>query len=302
VARGCPTATLLADGRVLVAGGRGPGGAVQASAELFDPATGAFTPTGALRHARTFATATPLADGTVLIAGGYGANADGGPDQALASAELYEPPGDGGAGSFRELDAMGAPRYQTTAVLLPDGRVLFVGGLPERAPTAELFDPAGDGGAPTFTPTASPRASRFDATATLLQSGQVLVAGGAQGSATRLKSAELFTLDGGRAEFSPTGPLETARRHATATLLPNGKVLVAGGLGETVLSSAELYDPAGGDAGLGAFSSAGNLAEARQGATATLLANGAVLIVGGLGSVDGGVSVTLSSAELYTPE
>jgi hypothetical protein len=72
------TATGLADGTVLVAGGPGPG----ASAEIYDPATGTFSPTGSMATGRIYHTATGLADGTVLVAGGYG---------ALASAEIYDP-------------------------------------------------------------------------------------------------------------------------------------------------------------------------------------------------------------------
>ncbi|MFP2913560.1 kelch repeat-containing protein, partial [Pyxidicoccus sp. 3LFB2] len=78
------TATLLADGRVLVAGGYALRGDTTASAELYDPATGTWAATGAMGQARSNATATLLPDGRVLVAGGYGG-------AILSSAELYDP-------------------------------------------------------------------------------------------------------------------------------------------------------------------------------------------------------------------
>jgi hypothetical protein len=88
--------------------------------------------------------------------------------------------------------------------------------------------------------------------------------------------------------FSPTGSMSTGRYYPTATLLPNGKVLVAGGQnGDTRLASAELYDPAS-----GLFSTTGSMSAARAAPTATLLPNGQVLVAGG------GFPV-LASAELY---
>src|SRR6266516_4856196 len=108
-----------------------------------------------------------------------------------------------------------------------------------------------------------------------------------------LGSAPVSPLSGSDAPFTfdNTGSLNTARYAHTATLLPSGKVLVAGGFNGSYLSSAELYDPA-----TGSWSSTGNLTTARHGHTATLLPSGKVLVAGGDNS-----SGFLSSAELYDP-
>jgi hypothetical protein len=95
---------------------------------------------------------------------------------------------------------------------------------------------------------------------------------------------------GGSGVFNDTGNLGTARLYHTATLLPNGKVLAAGGAGGSGLTSAELYDPAS-----GTWTATGRLATARSHHTATLLLNGTVLVAGG--DAVGG----LASAELYDP-
>jgi hypothetical protein len=114
------TATLLLDGRVLIAGGSG------ATAELYDPLTGRFTATGNMHAPRSQQTATLLPNGTVLIAGG-----DGTP----ASAELYDP----STGTFTTTGSLSAAPYGlTTATLLPDGRVLIAEGS---EPELELYGP-----------------------------------------------------------------------------------------------------------------------------------------------------------------
>ena len=148
--------------------------------------------------------------------------------------------------------------------------------------------------APSWSITSSLNTARNAHTATLLQNGKVLVAGGSSGNRAFVNSAELYDPDTG--EWSYTGNLNTARAAHTATLLPNGKVLVAGGYNynggsPTPLNGAEFYDPA-----TGTWTKTGNLS-ARLEHTATLLANGNVLVVGGWC----GIGCARDDAELYDP-
>jgi len=214
-----------------------------------------------------------------------------------------------GSGSFTPTGSLVTATADASATLLRDGRVLVVGGradvspgggLPRRpgpASSAELYDPATG----TFGATGSLSHARFNHTATLLPNGRVLIAGGEQGytDVQPLSSAELYDPATGR--FSATGSMSHIRTMHTATLLPNGKVLIAGG-DDTVapLSSAELYDPA-----TGRFSPTGAMSIGREEQTATLLDNGKVLIAGGFyyegPLAEPTVDEMLSSAELYDP-
>ena len=286
-ARYFAAAALLNNGMVLVAGGYNASNTFLSSAELYDPSTGTFTLTGSLITPRRLFVAQPLPDGTVLIAGGYGAN-----DIALASAELYDPT----TGTFAPTGNMNVARRITTGTLLTNGLVLIAGGLNSTGAisSAELYDPETG----SFTLTGNMNAARYYHTASLLNNGMVLVAGGAvpNGSeVTPLSSTELYNPATGT--FSPTGALNNARLDARAILLSNGTVLIAGGQGMVnsalgPLSSAELYDPAA-----ATFTSTGPMSAAALAQTATLLANGDVLVSGG----DGGNGTALAQAELYEP-
>ena len=198
------------------------------------------------------------------------------------------------AGTFSATGRMIKPRFLHTATLLFDGRVLIAGGdssysTANAESTAELYDPV----AGTFVATGSMTTPRTSHTATLLPNGRVLIAGGGpriNGGGYSLASAELY--DPATGTFSATGSMTVERSGHTATLLNNGKVLIVGGIRRAVggslsdvtfPTSAELYDPA-----TGAFTPAGEM-NGGFAHTATLLANGKVLITKG------------SSAELYDP-
>ena len=284
-ARDVHTATLLSDGRILIAGGS-DGSKFVASAELFDPKTGKFSPTGPMRTARAMHTATLLPDGRVLIAGGSIPVGDS--SGVVASAELYDP----ATGKFSPTGPMTTARELHIATALPDGRVLITGGTADGSTvlaSAELYDPTTG----KFSPTGPMGTALLDYTATALPDGRVLIAGGWDGS-KRLASAEIY--DPATGKFSPTGPMTTAREGQTATLLSGGRVLIAGGVdaGEVTVASTELYDPA-----TGTFSPTGSLATARSGHSATALPDGRVLIAGG-SPVDDSSGV-VASAELYDP-
>src|SRR3989475_2489784 len=276
------TATLLANGTVLIAGGRDAADQPLASAEIYDPATGRYTLLASPLPAPVWGhTATRLDDGTVLIAGGQrGA-------RYRRAAQLFDPASD----TFAALTPMSTPRGRHTATLLRDGRVVGIGGTDGVGPLAslEIYDPT------TRTFSLAPSAlvvARQDHTATLLPDGRVLVAGGSDSSGA-LESAELYDPTAGT--VSPAGPLNPPRPPASAPPLPGGPLLVAGRpptTGED-LDSAEVYDAA-----TNAFTPLpAPMGTARSGHLGVqLLDNGKVLISGGTG---GGQLVP--SAEVYDP-
>jgi hypothetical protein len=270
------TATLLADGRVLVTGGTG------ALAELYDPATGRFSFTGLMSTERDNGTATRLKDGRVLLAGGDDLSG------LLATAEIYDP----ATSKFSPTRSMTGPREFDIATLLPDGRVLILGGMDNGSylTSAELYDPT-TGKFGSAGKTLAPLGE--GATATLLLDGRVLIAGG-DGSSAQAQptaAAELYDPAGGK--FSPTGSMTAPRAFHTATVLSNGQVLLAGGENDGGFnSSAELYNPSS-----GTFSATGSMSSARQSHVAALLADGRVLVAGG----DVGTGNNVVSAELYDP-
>lgn len=280
IARQWATATLLQDGRVLIAGGHANTRYTE-SADLYNPATGEFSDTGLMTEGRGGHTATLLQDGRVLMTGGLGNHL--GSDQALASAELYDPRTD----TFSPTGAMVESRGSPTATLLSDGRVLIAGGAD--GASAELYDPRTG----TFSPTGSMRDPRHGHTATLLADGRVLVAGGWQSSEIGFASAELYDPKSG--SFAQTGSMSAARSGgSTATLLQDGRVLITGGeTPGTGLSqaSADVFDLA-----TDRFTPTAPMQVARSYHTATLLPDGRVLVAGGYNG-----SATLASAELFQP-
>ena len=170
------TATLLPDGRVLIAGGADANGVPLDSAELYDPVAGTFTMIASpMTVARDAHTATLLPGGKVLIVGGAASS-------NVAAAELYDPAAVAPAASFTATGALVTPRDAHTAVLLPSGQVLIVGGvyhLGQFLQHAELYDPVSG----QFTSTGGMQIARFGQTMTALgNSGEVLVAGGVSGT------------------------------------------------------------------------------------------------------------------------
>ena len=282
------TATRLADGRVLVAGGENANICTNdVTTELYDPSSGTWSFTGNANLARTGATATLLTNGKVLLAGG--GNRCGG---VFSSAELYDP----GTGTWTPTGSMTTGREWATAVRLLNGNVLVAGGEgPYPFPalmTAEIYDP----GTGTWTATGSMVTARCCGGTpwlTLLSDGRVLAAGGYSGFANFATPngpfAEVY--DPSTGLWTPTGSMSSARGGGSLSLLGNGMVLAAGGHdGTNILSSAELWDPA-----TGVWSPTASLLAARGGHTATVLASGKVLAATGYDTVN-----YLTSAELYT--
>lgn len=278
-----PTATLLPNGKVLIAGGLAGGGAAHNSAELYEPGEEQWTASTALSPSPIDASATLLPDGEVLVAGGQGPQG-----AALDNSSTYDPD----AGSFTATGSLNEARSRHTATLLVTGKVLVMGGQGTSNAllnSAELYDPATRQWTrlPDTTPPVLEHRSLH--TATLLPGGTVLLAGG-EGLSGVLGSAQVYDPD--HQESTPTGLMQSPRSLHTATPLPGGKVLVVGGKGPdgTALDSGEVYDPAIRQWALLPSS----LAEGRWHHTTTLLPGGKVLIVGGRNS-DG----ALDSVELY---
>ncbi|MCX6132438.1 MAG: hypothetical protein NTU47_01380 [Ignavibacteriales bacterium] len=233
--RASHTATVLQDGRVLIAGGfkKGPDGRSQIyslTAELFDPKTGSFSLTANMNVRRAGHTATLLQNGRVLIAGGFTENG------ITASAEVYDP----SSKIFSPVGNMSTARDGSTATLLPNGDVLIAGGGDVVATaSADLFRPATS----QFSPTGAMTVARLAHTATLLPDGRVLILGGSNNRRV-FGSAELF--DPATNTFTPAGAMTFPRHKHAAIVLNDGHTLILGGSDERdwggQYSGAEIYD------------------------------------------------------------
>lgn len=298
------TATLLVNGKVLVAGGSDFDTTTRSS-ELFDPATGLWQITGDLRTERQGHTATLLPDGRVLAAGGQLNNGT-----VLSSAEIYDP----STSSWNFVGSMKSPHFNHTATLLPSGKVLVTGGSSVGAANSELgstaiavvevFDPATN----QWTQLGSMKASRQQHTATLLPNGSLLIAGGilTSSSTTAIITAEIYNPTTGESVL--TASMNNPRYNHSASLLPSGKVLVLGGprgivfTAANYVGTAELFDPA-----TGQWAKTSVDPPFRRRHTANVLPNGKVLLAGGFKYVAaaGNVQASLPSTGetlLYDPE
>jgi N-acetylneuraminic acid mutarotase len=275
------SATLLPDGRVLVVGGD-----IFQSYEIYNPASGIWSPAGSLPYPYNAAyhTATRLKDGQVLVAGGLYENS------ALSSCQLFNPAGDTWTGTGDLLLARG----KQTATLLPNGQVLVAGGYNkdslEASSSAELYDPAKG----AWLSAGNTPFQHINHAAVLLANGKVLVIAGLN------NGGEVDIFYPATKTWSNNGSLPNQRWDHTATLLPNGKVLIAGGSGPTgdwIQNSCLLYDP-----NTGTATDTDSLHYGRSGHTATLLRNGKVLVAGGTYyNRDTKVSNDCYISELYDP-
>jgi Kelch motif len=279
----------LRDGRVLVANGDHPIFGTQRTALLFDPATETWSTTGSTMAARRVAIGALLNDGRVLVVGEPTVVGD-------PFAEVYDPATE----TWSATGPMVSPRTPDTVTSLLDGRVLGVG---NEQHNPELYDPVGN----SWAPAASLQTARTMHEATRLADGRVLVAGGFAGrtrpAETTLASVEIY--DPGANTWTAAAPLTAARTFGhSATTLADGRVLVAGGdddrlpLGERILDSAEVYNPA-----TNTWTATRPMTVDRLNHLAVLLSNGKVLAVGGTDDeeIRTGNGTAKSTAELFRP-
>jgi len=279
--------TMLNNGKILVAGGHNAfTQRPMPSAELYDIKTASFSFTGGMNSARLGHAAVLLNNGKVFVSGG--SNVD---FSVMDLAELYDPSTE----QFTPTASLNDARVGHTATLLKDGTILVAGGANDSGilSSAELYN--ADASANLVVGSMS--IPRQYATATLLKNGKVLIAGGAVNTATcagcATDTAELY--DPATKTFTSTASMHSNRRGHSATALPDGRVLIAGGLDDTtntLLDTTEIYDPVTGTFTLGA-----QLHATRFDHTASMLASGKVLIAGGFDSL----SNVTNSAELYDP-
>ena len=292
--RGTHTATLLGDGRILIAGGDDASGRLDAitdTAEIFDPSTGRWDQAGAMSWQRTAHAAVALNDGRALLVGGAGVKQTDiqqqGQSLPLLEAETFDPSTD----TWSLAGEISIPREGLAIAKLADGNILISGGDNGSGEddsvvnTAEVFDAASG----IWSLTASMSISRQGHSAVLLRNGAVLVSGG-DDSEDALRSTEIYDPAGGA--WQTADEMVNARERFTATVLEDGRVLAAGGSGGSgPQSSAEIYDPQ-----TGAWSTTGELETARLKHAAVRLQDGRVLVIGGLG-----VGQFVAAAEIYDP-
>ena len=282
-------ATLLPDGRVLVIGtlSCNSGCVSGAAADLYDPASNTWAAAASPRLPRFNHVAALLPNGKVLVAAGYLT-----PGVLTATAQLYDP----ATATWSSTGSLTTPRQFHRSAILADGRVLVAGGLgmdgqggftPLRS--AEVYDPSTG----RWTPAGNMSVARWSHSVTTLADGRVLVMGGTSSAGDTeppLGSAEIYNPTTN--SWTRAADLLTARSEHRAALLPDGRILAAGGYGATdCLSTAELYDPAA-----DRWTATGAMTGPRIIFDLTLLPSGMLLAAGG-----GSCSGVLNTAELYNP-
>ena len=279
-------AALLPSGKALFAGGA-DAMSYYMHGDLFDPGAGKWAQTPAMAHAHAYGVAATLANGDVLVIGGY----DGSAAFVTGAVDIYSAAG----GTWSAGSALPAGRFAFTATTLTDGRVLVAGGDdgsldPGAALSSIQIYTSGSG----WSAGEAMRKVRVDGAAVRLADGRVLVAGGTDAAGAAQNTAEIY--DPATGHWTLTGTMPGARAGFTMTLLPDGRVVAAGGFGSSpsqALTTADLFDPV-----TGGWTSTGALAHGRRFQAATVLANGTVMVVGGHGPA---TDSYLTYAEIYTP-
>lgn len=289
-ARAGHQATLLSNGRVLVTGG-----AYQVRAEeIYNPATNSWYSTTPMLTQRSSHTATRLHSGKVLVVGGYNPGSTE-PWGWLSSAEIYDPD----THTWTSTGSLSTGRFSHVANLLPDGRVLVVGGFVTtgESNSAELFDPATG----TWSPASGTFYNRVGGMhrGTTLRDGSVVITGGYVNDTLGPSIPDVEVFSPKTLGFYSVGDLHEPRRYHEATLLANGKVLVSGGHHRTkavpggfTLTSTEIYDPA-----TFVWTAVGHMNVARTNHTLTALSDGRVLAAGGTNMTDS--QLAQRSSELF---
>jgi hypothetical protein len=313
------SATLLDNGRVLVAGGFvrtngvGPplGGHYTTLTQIYDPRSDSWETTGQLATARAGHGEALLKDGRVLVAGGQMVLAPGRPPVTLNSAEIYDP----ATGEWTATGSMQVRRNEPILTLLPDGRVFVSGAARAVGPdakSAEIYDPATG----QWTRVADMSTARNDHIQILLDDrgdgegekgdcehqgeGRILVAGGFRDTVAApgayFASAEIYDVQTNT--WTPTGSMNMARADAEGVLLKDGRVLATGGntaisVPATRTNTAEIYDSATGQWTL----TGGAMSDPKVDHAIALLKDGQVLVAGGVRTNN----TEVASADIYNP-
>lgn len=288
-ARHFHTATILADGRVFVAGGDDYPDVISDKTEIYDPSIKQFLPGPFLGGSRKWHSAALIGNG-VLIAGGLDLLER--PPLTVSTALVVRL----AKMSRYTVGSMVVARQQFTMQPLLDNTILVFGGAGRgRYLIAETYDPQ----KARFERTGDLLVNRFNCPATLLQDGRVLLTGGTSSDKAtynkRIADAELY--EPSTKKFTKTGSMKRSRSGHTSTLLADGRVLITGGINEEegLTASAEIYNPK-----TATFRELSPMHIRRNDHAAVLLADGRVLITGGASYI-GRNSVILRSAEVFDP-